>query len=205
MQRAHQPRLKRTTLGRTEGSLVMPTESDRSAPGVRRLALVLPLLIVLSACTSREPPVAPEPAAVLSAVPASGTAVARVESREASEALRAYLDSWMRDFNVKAVGSETGTAPLDAATAVPLDKPNVITVGEYIIEPLARVSDERAAYRVAFSFMRGNPLSSAQPAQYLESTSTYILTRSGQDSAWVITLTSAAPESNLRPVPPPSP
>ena len=184
---------------------MVPTESVRFAHGARRLALALPLLIVLSACTSREPAAAPEPAAVLPSLPASGTAVARIDSREASEALRAYLDSWMRDFNVKAVGSETGTAPLDAATAVPLDKPNVITVGEYIIEPLARVSDERASYRVAFSFMRGNPLSSAQPAQYLESTSTYILTRSGQDSAWVITLTSAAPESNPQPVPPPSP
>ncbi len=183
----------------------MPTKSVRSAHGVRRLSVVVPLLVVLSACTSGEPPVAPQPSAVLSALPASGTAVARIESREASAALRAYLDGWMRDFNVKAVGSETGTAPLDAATAVPLDKPNVVTVGEYIIEPLAKESDERAAYRVAFSFMRGNPLSSAQPAQYLESTSTYTLTRGGRGSAWVITLTSAAPESDPQPVPPPSP
>ena len=187
----------------------MPTESVRAACGNRRLALVLPLLpllvAALSACSAGEPPVTPEPASVRSSLPASGTAVARIESREASEALRSYLDGWMRDFNMAAVGSETGTAPLDAATAVPLDQPNVVTVSEYIMEPLEEESDERAAYRVAFSFMRGNPLSSSQPAQPLESTSTYTLTGGGQDGTWVITLTSAAPESDPRPVPPPSP
>jgi hypothetical protein len=183
----------------------MIPESRRAVPAKRRLVwacLALVLVTTLPACSAQEPTAAPEPPSREASLPASGTTVARVESREASEALVTYLDGWRRDFNLAAVGSETGTGPLDAATAVPMDQTSTVTLSEYAVEPLGRDSDRAADYRVTFSFYSGNPLSGMY-TESLESVSTYGLTWDAEAGAWVIKLTSSAPDSDPRPTTPP--
>jgi hypothetical protein len=126
--------------------------------------------------------------------------LARIVARDADEALRLYLDGWMTDFNMAAIGSHVGTAPLDAAQAVPPNQPNTLTVSEYVVKSLDSGPSKRLGFQVTFLFWLGNPLSSAQPAEPFESSSTYDLSWDSHAEDWIITLTSSSPEDGLHPI-----
>lgn len=154
---------------------------------------------LLSACSGQVSPPAPElESAPISSSPASGSVVARVQSRDSSEALGSYLDGWVREFNVAAIGEYSGTA----AMSVPMGDHKTVTADLYEIDLMEAVSDDRAAYRVTLHFWRGNPLSSSLPAESLASSSTYDLKRDAVGGEWIITLTSDAPDVNPQPVTP---
>lgn len=169
-----------------------------AAPGFNRVllfvsALVMILLLAASGCsepTQLPPSKSDSPKA---ASPASGTVVTTLESTDSSEALRAYLEDWKADFNRAAVGSDVGTAPLDAAMAVPLDRHDIITLSQIVIEPAGGGPLGHSRFRVDFEFWRGNPASSSYPAEPLSSSATYDVGRDDQSGKWVITLTSAPP------------
>jgi hypothetical protein len=135
---------------------------------------------VLVGCSSSVQPPSSEPAAREESLPASGAVVATIESADASDALRVHLDRWSVEFNRAAVGSDVGTAPLDAATAVPLDRHDIVTLSQFAIEPMDGGSLGHSRFRVDFEFWRGNPLSSSYPAEPLASSSTYDVARQGQ-------------------------
>lgn len=167
--------------------------ATRNVSGAALLALALAAAAPLCACSDQSPPtVSDQTSQLASSSPAAGSVVAKVQSRDASEALTGYLDGWVREFNVAAIGEYSGTA----AMSVPMGDHKTVTADAYEIDLIEDVSDERATYRVTLYFWRGNPLSSSLPAESLAASSTYELERDTVRDDWIITLTSDPPDAS---------